>query len=127
MAVSWALTLIPLIVFGIIAMCDGSITSSQKVAVGLTLTFVLAATALNILSKIGMKNTLIWLMMLILYVAIDKLLVPLIVMFICTAINEVIVDRLLKYFKRKYKHNVDADERERLNFTGGEVANEQTN
>lgn len=115
LALSWALTIIPLIVFGVIGMCNGDVTTSQSVSLGFTLTIVLFMSVVNIFNKINMRMTLIWGMMLVFYLCIDNLLAPILTIFICTAINELIVEKSLVYYKRKYHHNKDADERENIN------------
>ena len=69
----------------------------------------------NIFQKINMKMTLIWGMMLVFYLCIDNLLAPILTVFICTCLNELVVERSMVFYKRKYNHNKDEDEREKIN------------
>lgn len=118
---SWALTLVPLIVFAILGMCNGEVTTTTKVSLGITLAVVLVMTVVNISSKLNFKLTLIWGMLLMLYCCVDKFLVAISVMFICTAIDELIVSPLKASYRRKFLHNKDQDTRERLNATNESV------
>lgn len=125
--VSWGLTLVPLIVFGIMGLFNGEISTVKKVALGSTLSLVLLMSCVNIFSKLNLKLTLIWGMMLILYCTIDKFMGAIITIFICTAVDEILVAPLKRYYQRKYRHNIDADEREALNATINTQGTEGTN
>lgn len=113
--VSWALTIVPLVVFAILGLCNGEVSVTNKVSLGLTLTLVLFMSALNLFSKLNIKMTLIWGMLFAIYCTVDHFFSAILVMFLCTAVDEIIVTPLNKYYKRKYLHNKDADEREALN------------
>lgn len=115
LAISWALTIVPLLVFGIMGMCDGSVSKTEGISLGFTLIVVLFMSVVNIFQKINMKMTLIWGMMLVFYLCIDNLLAPILTVFICTCLNELVVERSMVFYKRKYNHNKDEDEREKIN------------
>lgn len=125
--VSWGLTLIPLVVFSIMGLCNGGISIVKKVCLGSTLTMVMLMSCVNIFSKLNLKLTLIWGMMLILYLCIDKFLGAILTIFLCTAVDEILVSPLKRYYQRKYRHNIDADEREALNATINTQGTEGTN
>lgn len=127
LAVSWALTIVPLIVFAILGMANGDVSTTTKVSLGLTLSLVLGMTVVNVFSKLNLKLTLIWGVMLVLYATIDHFLAAILTMFICTALDEVIVSPMNRYYKRKYLHNKDADERDILNGKVNTQGTEGTN
>ena len=108
--ISLMLNFVPLIVYVIKGYADVNVSEGRKVTLTLTMMVALVLTVYNILAKKHMRSV-IWILLLGVYFAIQKIELLLILMAICTIIDEFVVEPLIKVYKRKYKTNYEIDGR----------------
>ena len=105
---SIALNIIPIVVYFIIGMANGDVR--QKVTLGLTFFIAVCLVVINILFKYSIRST-IWIILIGIYVALDNITTLLIIIALCTIVDEFIVTPLHNKYKEKYKINREMDER----------------
>ena len=101
-------TLLPIIIFGIIAFVQGSV--GQKVTLGVCLLTVFIMTIINIIFKHHIRCT-IWIALLGISTCLNNLVPLLLVMAITVAIDEFILVPLVKRNSNLYKINKEIDKR----------------
>lgn len=106
--VSIALNILPIVVYFIIGMVNGDVR--QKVTLGLTFFIAVCLVVINILFKYSIRST-IWIILIGIYVALDNITTLLIIIALCTIVDEFIVTPLHNKYKEKYKINREMDER----------------
>lgn len=107
---SLLVTVAPIVVYTIIGFADGDIYTGKKVFLGFTLVTAIILVAVNILFKFHLRSPL-FLMILGIYVALDKVLPLLIIISSGIVIDEFIFQPLVKSFKNKYQINKEIDKR----------------
>lgn len=106
--ISIALTFIPITVWFIIAMAKSN--DVTKVALGLSFTIAILLVFVNILLKYSVRST-VWILLIGIYIALKDITTLLILIAVCTIIDEFIVHPLYKHFKQRYKINKEIDKR----------------
>ena len=101
-------TLVPIIIYIIIAFTNGTI--GEKVSLGICLVTVLIFTIINVLIKHRIRCT-IWILLLGIHACVENIKILLIIMAITTAIDEFIFEPLAKKYKNKYIINKEIDKR----------------
>ena len=109
-AISIALNFIPLLVYVIKGYADIEVSEGRKVTLTITMMVALCLSIYNILAKKHMRSV-IWILLLGVYFAVQKIELLLLLMAICTIVDEFIVEPLMKMYKFKWKSNVEIDAR----------------
>lgn len=109
-AISIALNFIPLLVYVIKGYASVEVSEARKVTLTMTMMVALCLSIYNILAKKHMRSV-IWILLLGVYFAIQKIELLLILMAICTIVDEFIVEPLMKRYKFKYQSNKEIDSR----------------
>ena len=105
---SLILNVLPIVIYTIIGFINGDV--KQKVTLGLTLFVAISLVLVNFLFKYSIRST-IWILMIGIYVALDNITTLLIIIAVCTIVDEFIITPLEKKYKDKYKINKEMDER----------------
>lgn len=116
---SIALNILPIVVYTIVGFIQGDVR--QKITLGLTLFIAITLVTINFLFKYSIRST-IWILLLGVYAALDKITTLLIIIALCTIVDEFIISPLAKKYKEKYKINKEIDER-----LDGRTPGEQSN
>lgn len=109
-AISIALNFIPLLVYVIKGYASLEVSEGRKVTLTITMMIALCLSVYNILAKKHMRSV-IWIILLGVYFAVQKIELLLLLMAICTIVDEFIVEPLMKMYKFKWKSNVEIDAR----------------
>lgn len=109
-AISVALNFVPLLVYVIKGYASIEVSESRKVTLTMTMMIALCLSIYNILAKKHMRSV-IWILLLGVYFAVQKIELLLILMAICTIVDEFVVEPLMKRYKFKYKSNREIDSR----------------
>ena len=109
-AISIALNFVPLLVYVIKGYASIEVSESRKVTLTMTMMIALCLSIYNILAKKHMRSV-IWILLLGVYFAVQKIELLLILMAICTIVDEFVVEPLMKRYKFKYKSNKEIDSR----------------
>lgn len=107
---SLLVTVAPIIVYTIIGFANGDIYTGKKVFLGFTLITAIILVVINVLFKYHLRSPL-FLMILGIYVAIDKVLPLMIIASTGIVLDEFIFQPLIKSFKNKYQINKEIDKR----------------
>lgn len=107
--VSLLLNIAPLAFYTIKALIDADLTH-EKVALSMTVFIVLIMTIISIANKIVLKSR-IWIIMLGIYICLDTILTPLIIIAVCQIIDELLIAPLKKSFKLRKNINKEMDKR----------------
>lgn len=89
----------------------GGAATVEKVALTSTLFVVLVMTLVALVNKKAMRSRL-WILLIGLYVCLDNILTPLLMISICQIIDEVVVSPLAKVFRVKKTIHRELDKRE---------------
>ena len=103
------LNVCPLAVYTIKAVFESSVVY-QKVALVSTVFIVLIMTAVSIVNKVALKSRL-WIILIGLYICLDYIMTPLIIIAVCQVADELIVSPLKKSAKNKLIINKQIDAR----------------
>lgn len=106
---STLLTLAPVTVYTIKALIESDLVH-EKVSLMLTVFIVLILTCVTIVNKQAMRSRL-WIMLIGLYICLDYIMGPLIIIAVCQVVDELIVCPAKKGFKEKYSINKQIDRR----------------
>lgn len=107
----WLCLFLPLIIYVIIALSKDGIVSSAKVAVVGSVIVALLLTTFNVIAQKRLRCP-IWIILIGLMIAIQKLLLPLIVMLAITSVlDDFVFTPAITYYKTKLIANKVADER----------------
>lgn len=107
-ALSWALTLGPLAGYTVYGFCAGG--TLQKAALISSVFAALVLTALSVVFKKHVRST-IFILLLGVYIALNKITVLLVILSICTILDEFLVTPLQKKYHSKYTINKEIDSR----------------
>lgn len=97
----------PIATYTIIALVNSNLTY-QKVALSMTVFVVLILTVISMANKVAMKSRL-WVILIGLYICLDYIMTPLIIIAICQVVDELIVSPLAKHYRLRYKINKEMD------------------
>lgn len=106
--ISWILTFAPILIWLVVAMCKSS--EITKPALAITITVAALFSMVNLLLKYSIRST-IWILLIGIYVALKNITPLLIVIAVCTILDEFVVHPLYKHYKEKYKINKEIDSR----------------
>ena len=109
---SWAVTILPLVVYFIIAFSKAEIV--HKLAIGSIVTIVLILTVINIIGKLQLRSPL-FLLLIGIYVGLGQILTPLVITSCGVVLDEFIFTPLYKKYKQLYIINKEIDKRNGTN------------
>lgn len=107
---SLALNFLPLFVYIVQGYASIQVEESRKVVLSFTLIAAVMLTIYNTLAKKHLRSV-VWILLLGVYYAVQKIELLLIIMAICTIIDEFIVEPLVKKYKLKWKTNAEIESR----------------
>ena len=105
---SWSVTILPLVVYFVIAFSKAEIV--HKLAIGSMLTIVLILTVINIIGKLQLRSPL-FLLLIGIYVGLGQILTPLVITTCGVVLDEFILTPLYKKYKQLYIINKEIDKR----------------
>ena len=108
LAVSILLTVLPVLIFTILAFIRG--TTGQKVVMGICVTASILFVALNVVLKRKIRCT-VWLLLIGIYSCLSSIMPLLFVMAVTVAADEFIAEPLYRQYKQKYIINKEIDTR----------------
>ena len=109
---SWAVTILPLVVYFVIAFSKAEIV--HKLAIGSMLTIVLILTVINVIGKLQLRSPL-FLLLIGIYVGLGQILTPLVITTCGVVLDEFIFTPLYKKYKQLYIINREIDKRNGAN------------
>lgn len=107
-AISWLLVLGPLAAYAVYGFCNAEV--AEKAALGLTVVAAVFLTVLSILLKFHIRSTM-FILLLGIYVCIKNILPLIIIVSICTILDEFVVTPLKKMYHEKLVINKEIDKR----------------
>ena len=105
---SFCLTMLPLLVYVIIAFINGA--PLQKFTMGVMVTIALTFVILNFIMKWNIRST-VWVLILGIYLCLDNITPLLIIMAVSTILDEFVVSKLAKKYKNQFIINKEIDKR----------------
>ena len=105
---SWAVTILPLVVYFVIAFSKAEVV--HKLAIGSMLTIVLILTVINVIGKLQLRSPL-FLLLIGIYVGLGQILTPLVITSCGVVLDEFIFTPLYKKYKQLYIINREIDKR----------------
>ena len=105
---SLLLLFLPVGIFIVIAFLRGTVTQKMSLGVGVTLSLIF--TIANVIFKLAPRSG-IWILIIALAVAVQKIQNVIYVTGVCVIIEECITSRLEKHYKEKFKINREIDDR----------------
>ena len=109
-SISILLNFLPVIVYIIKGYASIEVSEAKKVTLTMTIMIALILSIYNILAKKHMRSV-IWILLLGVYFALQEIELLLLLMAICTIVDEFIVEPLMKKYKLKWKTNCEIDSR----------------
>lgn len=106
---SFMLNVAPLAIYAINAVVAADLVY-EKVALSMTVFIVLIMTLISMVNKIAFRSRL-WIALIGIYVCIDSIMTPLIIIAVCQIIDELIISPLKKNQKNKLIINKEMDKR----------------
>jgi hypothetical protein len=106
---SFMLNVAPLAIYAINAVVAADLVY-EKVALSMTVFIVLIMTLISIVNKIAFRSRL-WIALIGIYICIDSIMTPLIIIAVCQIIDELIISPLKKNQKNKLIINKEMDKR----------------
>lgn len=103
------LNVAPLATYTVMALCQANLVV-EKVALTSTIFIVLIMSLYSLVSKTALRSR-IWIILLGMYVCLDYILAPLIIIAICQVLDEMFINPLYKHYKNKYTINREIDKR----------------
>ena len=105
---SFSLLVLPVAIFSVIGFSQGTPTEKTSLAVGVTLAMIFAAA--NAAFKLAPRSA-IWILIMSMTIAIQKIQNVIIVTGTCVIIEECVTSKLETYYKDKFKINREIDDR----------------
>ena len=105
---SWAVTILPLIVYFVIAFSKAEVV--HKLAIGSMLTIVLILTVINVIGKLQLRSPL-FLLLIGIYIGLGQILTPLVITSCGVVLDEFIFTPLYKKYRQLYVINREIDKR----------------
>ena len=110
--IDWICLFLPLIIYLIVGLCNNNVTTGGKVTLVAMLFLALILTAINVIAQKNLRCP-IWCLLLGLYVAMDKVLLPLIVILAITSIlDDVLFTPLIHYYYTQTVSSKTIDKRQ---------------
>ena len=109
-ATSIVLNFLPVLVYVIKGYASIEVEEYRKVVLTGTMMISLLLCIYNVLAKKHLRSV-VWILLLGVYYAIQKIELLLILIAICTVIDEFIVEPLIKKYRAKWKTNAEIDSR----------------
>ena len=109
-AISLVLNFMPLFIYIIKGYASIEVTEGKKVVLTSTILISAMLCVYNVLAKKHLRSV-IWILLIGVYYAIQKIEALLIIMAVCTILDEFIVEPLCKKYKFKWKTNEELDSR----------------
>ena len=106
---SLLLNIAPLATYTIKALMESDLVH-EKVALTMTVMIVLILTIVSIVNKITLRS-LLWIVLIDIYVCLDYIMTPLIIIAVCQILDELMITPLKKYYKTKVRINKEIDAR----------------
>lgn len=106
--VSWLLVFAPLIAYAIYGFIIGA--PQEKATLGLTLIAAIFLTVISIIFKKQIRST-IFILIIGIYICIDNILPTILIISVCTIIDEFIITPLQKVYHNKLTINKEIDKR----------------
>lgn len=107
-ALSWILTFLPILIWLGIALAKSNDLTKTTLAITVLIAGLLSF--VNLLLKYSIRST-IWILLIGIYVALKNITPLLIIIAVCTIIDEFIVHPLYKHYKERYHINKEIDKR----------------
>ena len=105
---SWILTFLPITIWLGIALAKSN--DVTKTALALSITVAGLLTLVNLLLKYSIRST-VWILLIGIYVALKDITPLLIIIAVCTILDEFVVHPLYKHYKERYHINKEIDKR----------------
>lgn len=105
---SWILTFAPILIWLCVAMYKSNDITKTTLAISIVVAGLLSMA--NLLLKYSIRST-IWVLLIGIYVALRNITPLLIIIAVCTIIDEFIVHPLYKHYKERYHINKEIDKR----------------
>lgn len=105
---SWILAFLPISIWFIIAMVKS--TEATKTALALTLVVAVLFFFANLILKYHIRST-VWILLIGIYVALRNITPLLIIISVCTILDEFFATPMYKHYKARYKINKEIDSR----------------
>jgi membrane protein YdbS with pleckstrin-like domain len=102
------LTFLPILIWLGIALAKSNDVTKTALALSITVAGIL--TLVNLLLKYSIRST-VWILLIGIYVALRNITPLLIIIAVCTIIDEFIVHPLYKHYKERYHINKEIDKR----------------
>jgi hypothetical protein len=110
--IDWICLFLPLIVYVVIGLASGNVTTSAKVGLVGMLFLALVFTCINVIAQKNLRAP-IWCLLLGIYIAMDKWLLPLIVILAVTSIlDDVLFSPIIHYYYTQTVASKTIDKRE---------------
>lgn len=106
---SWILTFLPILIWLGIALAKSDDVTKTALAISVLLAFLF--TMVNFLLKYSIRST-VWILLIGIYIALKDITPLLIIIAVCTIIDEFIVHPLYKHYKERYHINKEIDKRQ---------------
>ena len=106
---SWLLTFAPILIWLCVAMAKS--TELTKTALAISILIAGLLTFVNLLLKYSIRST-VWILLIGIYVALKNITPLLIIIAVCTVIDEFIVHPLYVHYRDRYKINKEIDKRQ---------------
>lgn len=103
------LTFLPINIWFCIALSKS--TEVTRVTLGLSLCIAMILTLANTLLKFSIRST-VWILLIGIYACLKNITALLVIIAVCTVIDEFIVHPLYKHFKNRYIINKEIDKRQ---------------
>ena len=103
------LTFLPITIWFCIALSKS--TEVTRVTLGLSLCIAMILTLANTLLKFSIRST-VWILLIGIYACLKNITALLVIIAVCTVIDEFIVHPLSKHFKNRYIINKEIDKRQ---------------
>lgn len=110
--IDWVCLFLPLIIYLVIGLASNSVTTGAKVSLVAMLFLALILTAINVIAQKHLRCP-IWVMLIGLYIAMDKYLMPLIIILAVTSIlDDLVFTPLIHYYYTQTVASKTIDKRE---------------
>lgn len=82
----------------------------EKVALSLTVVIVIILSLVALINKCALRSR-IWILLIGLYICLDNIMIPLIIIAVCQVLDELVLSPLAKHFRSKFSINKEIDKR----------------
>lgn len=106
---SWLLAFLPILIWLCIAVAKSNDVTKTALAISVTIAGIF--TISNILLKYSIRST-VWILLIGIYIALKDITPLLIIIAVCTVIDEFLVHPLYVHYRDRYKINKEIDKRQ---------------